>query len=85
MSKKCKAASKLKNLLAKRTRRATNRAKYDALRDSGQNSKSKRFRKSSLRRKKIKAISHSDGPCGNVGCKRCDPLGIHALLKRMAA
>ena len=49
------------------------RARYEAWRESGQNSKSKRSRLASSRAVKHRNVSHPEGPCGNVGCKRCNP------------
>ena len=76
MSKKSKKLAKQKNLMKKRAKRAANRAKYDAWRDAGENSKSKRFRN---KIKKVNTISHPNGPCGNIGCKKCDPYKIHKI------
>ena len=77
MSKKSKAASKQKNLDKKRAIKSARRAQYQAWAEAGQNSKSKRAVKASKRRKKVHPISHPYGPCGNIGCKKCDPCNIH--------
>jgi len=77
MSKKIKNAQKQKNLIAKRARRAANRARYDKLRDQGLNHKSKRSVAQGKKKKRAKSISHKDGACGNIACKRCDPCKIH--------
>ena len=79
MSKKAKKLQKEKRLEKKRARRTANKARYAALRDSGQNSKSKRFVKNSKRMKRVKTIDHPLGSCGNIGCKRCDPNKIHSI------
>lgn len=81
MSKKIKAKTKQKNLIAKRARKAANRAKYDELKRTGQNRKSRRSIFQSKKTKKVRTVSHPDGPCGNIGCVRCDPEGIHKLRK----
>ena len=73
MSKRAKKESKERNLRAKRAKRARNRAKWDELKRSGQNKKSKRFLHINKRYKKAKMHSHINGPCGNVGCVRCFP------------
>jgi len=70
VSKKSKTENKRKRLQAKRARRASNKAKYDAWRDAGENSKSKRFIKKS-KGSKIKLHNHPQIPCGNPACKRC--------------
>jgi len=77
MSKAAKAKAKQKNLIAKRARKSANRAKYDELKRTGQNSKSKRARGQMKKNKRVNTISHPTGPCGNIGCIRCDPEGIH--------
>jgi len=76
MSKKSKKLAKQKNLAKKRAKRAANRAKYDAWRDAGENSKSKRFRK---KIKRVNTISHPEGKCGNIGCTKCDSYSIHKI------
>lgn len=73
MSKSSKATSKLKRLSAKRARRAVNRAHYQELARTGQNSKSKRALKANAKRKKVNVFGHSITPCGNIGCMRCNP------------
>lgn len=71
MSKKSKKASKEKNLQAKRARRAANKARYQKMREAGQNSKSKRAVSRGKVTKKAGGVSHPEGNCGNNGCKRC--------------
>jgi len=79
MSKKAKANQKQKRLMKKRARRVANRARYDELKRIGQNSKSKRSLNQSSKNKRVNTISHPDGHCGNIGCKKCDPCGIHKI------
>lgn len=73
MSKKCKKLAKEKRLSKKRAIKAANKAKYAAYKLAGTNYKTKRFRKHSTKR--IATISHPNGDCGNIGCKRCNPTG----------
>jgi hypothetical protein len=73
MSKKSKKASKEKNLQAKRARRAANKARYQKMRESGQNSKSKRAVSRGKVTKKAGGVSHPEGHCGNHACNRCFP------------
>ena len=73
MSKKIKAANKEKNLQAKRSRKNANKAKYAALKASGQNSKSFRAIKDGKKNKKVNAIDHPNGACGNIACVKCFP------------
>ena len=77
MSKASKKAAKQKNLQKKRARKAANRARYDELRASGKNSKSKRFVKKSKKTRLAKTVSHPEGACGNIACKKCDLEGVH--------
>ena len=72
MSKKTKAASKDARLKKKRAIRNANRAKYDAWRNSGQNTKSKRVRIKSKKTKKLN-LSTTHNKCGNIGCTTCRP------------
>ena len=82
MSKKSKKASKIKNLAAKRARKAANKARYEELRRTGQNSKSKRARSAGKKKRLANAKSHPNGTCGNIGCKKCDPCKVLYNLKR---
>ena len=73
MSKKAKKASKEKNLQRKRSIKAANKARYQGMAQSGQNTKSLRFRRNSKAGKKIKMVDHADGHCGNYACNKCFP------------
>lgn len=75
MSKKCKAEAKKRRLSKKRARKAAQKALYEARMRAGQNSKSKRVRLRAKRTRKMQGRSgnHSLGPCGNIGCRRCNP------------
>ena len=66
---------KKRRLSQKRARKAAERAKYDAWKSLGQNTKSKRVKLRAKARRKatLRKASHSSGPCGNVGCKLCNP------------
>lgn len=77
MSKKAKAAQKIKRLAKKRARKAANKAKYEELKRLGLNTKSKRSLSQGKKKKKINTVSHPQGACGNIGCKTCDPCNIH--------
>lgn len=77
MGKIGRAKRKEKKLQKKRAIKAANRARYAELKRLGQNSKSKRFLKGCKKNKLVNYISHPDGFCGNVGCKKCDPCKIH--------
>jgi hypothetical protein len=73
MSKKAKQASKQKNLMAKRARKAANRSRFQKMRESGQNSKTKHSRAVNKRDRKVKNVDHADGHCGNFACTKCFP------------
>lgn len=75
MSKKCKAEAKKRRLSKKRSRKAAQKALYETRMRAGQNTKSKRVRLRAMRARKTRGKSgdHPLGPCGNIGCKRCNP------------
>lgn len=84
MSKKCKSRSKERRLKEKRARKQANRAKYEAWRNQGVNSKSKRAQLNLKRKKKVRN-SHPEGACGNIACMRCSSIyqkggTLHHLL-----
>ncbi len=60
--------------MKKRAIKMANRAKYESWRDAGENSKTKRHRKG---RRLANTVSHPEGPCGNIGCKKCDSYRVH--------
>lgn len=69
MSKASKKLSRQRNLQQKRARKVANKAKYESWRLAGENSKSK---KKNNKNKLANTISHPDGKCGNIGCKKCN-------------
>ena len=71
MSKKCKQKNRLEHLQEKRSRKASNKAKYAELKRLGINGKSKRFTSNQKKNRKIGNIDHPNGNCGNIGCKKC--------------
>ena len=71
MSKKTKAAGKLKRLTAKRALKAANKVKYAERARLGITKESRRFKKK-IKRKLVITIEHSFD-CGNIGCKKCNP------------
>ena len=70
MSKKSKAKNKQDNLIKKRARKATNKAKYAALKLQGQNTKSTRATRNNAKNKLVKTKEHTH-KCGNIGCEKC--------------
>ena len=83
MSKKSKLNNKEKRLQEKRSRKASNKAKYAELRRLGINSKSKRFETSQRKKRKIGMIDHPLGNCGNIACKHCFPEMYQQRLKQI--
>lgn len=73
MSKKCKLNNRLEHLQEKRSRRASNKAKYAELKRLGINGKSKRFLSNKRKKRIIGNVDHPFGNCGNVGCEKCFP------------
>ena len=70
------AKRRKRRLSQKRARKAAQKALYEQWTREGRNSKSKRvkLRAKQLRKKKLRTKSHRGGPCGNVGCKLCNPV-----------
>ena len=84
MSKKCKKAAKQKNIQRKRARKAANKARWQAMAQSGENSKSKRFLRKSKKTRMANSESHKGvNNCGNPPCKRCFN-NIDGNLRRVA-
>jgi hypothetical protein len=77
MSKKSKALNKQKNLAKKRAKKAAMRAQYDAWKIAGTNTKSKRAIQTAKKTRRANSISHPEGNCGNIGCRRCDPCKLY--------
>lgn len=73
MSKKSKLKNREKRLQEKRSRKAANKARYAEMKRLGINSKSKRFQSNQRKKHKVGSEKHSQGYCGNVGCKLCFP------------
>ena len=74
MSKKAKSEAKRRRRAKKRARKAAQKAKYEAWKLAGQNTKSKRVNLRSRRGRGVRDARHVAGACGNLGCKRCNPI-----------
>ncbi|MBL9027456.1 MAG: hypothetical protein JNL21_35015 [Myxococcales bacterium] len=74
MSRWAKSEAKKRRRAKKRARKAAQRAQYEAWRLAGQNTKSKRVKLRAKRARAIRNQRHGAGPCGNIGCKRCNPI-----------
>lgn len=73
MSKKAKAAARLKRLSQKRAKKAANKARWREMARIGENTKSDRYVKRLKKNKITNTVSHKDGPCGNIACAMCYP------------
>ncbi len=74
MSKRTKSENKVRRRAKKRARKAANQAKYETWKASGHNTKSKRVTLRSERTRTSRNVKHRLGPCGNIGCKTCNPM-----------
>ena len=79
MSKKAKSEAKRRRRAKKRARKAAQKAKYEAWKLTGQNTKSKRVNLRSRRARGVRNERHAGGPCGNVGCKACNPIPVNLV------
>jgi len=79
MSKTSKTKSKERRKREKAARKATQRALYASYVSQGRNSKRSRVKAKSAAGK-VNGISHPEGRCGNVGCKRCQGIHYNAFL-----
>lgn len=75
MSKKTKQNTRDRRRQEKRNQKVAQKAKYAAFAEKGVNEKSRRKSISNKAEKylKMRAHCHPDGPCGNLGCKKCFP------------
>ena len=70
------AKRRKRRLSQKRARKAAQKALYEQRAREGRNTKSKRvkLRAKQLRKKQLRTKRHAEGPCGNFGCKHCNPI-----------
>jgi hypothetical protein len=73
MSKKAKSEAKKRRRAKKRARKAAQQALYESRKRAGINLKSKRVRLRAKRKKTLRTLRHRLGPCGNIGCHKCNP------------
>lgn len=69
-----KTRAKAKSDAAKRARKQAMKAQYAAWAAEGLNKKSDRAKKKA-KQTTVSSFKHSKGPCGNIGCLLCNPLG----------
>ena len=85
MSKTSKANARALRRARKVARKEAQRRQYLAWKLSGQNSKSKRAKLRTQRTTQIRLTDHPTGPCGNVGCGRCNPADYNLMKPRELA
>lgn len=79
MSKRAKTSARQLRRARKAARKAAQNLKYAAWKLAGQNTKSRRAKLQKRRSNQVQNTAHALGPCGNVGCKRCNP-AVYNLL-----
>ncbi len=86
MSKKAKLTSRALRRARKAARKTAQNLQYAAWKQAGKNTKSRRAK---LRKQRSnnpgRSNDHSHGPCGNIGCKRCNPQRYNLLAPRLLA
>lgn len=72
---KGKQRQRLERRRKKRARKEQNATRYAAWRDAGTNGKKSKRQQQKCRRwqRSVRSTRHRLGPCGNVGCKKCNP------------
>jgi hypothetical protein len=79
MSKKAKATARALRRARKAARKAAQNLQYAAWKLAGKNTKSRRAKLQKQRANQPRSKDHAQGPCGNIGCKRCNP-ELHNLV-----
>jgi hypothetical protein len=74
MSKKAKSEAKKRRRSKKRAMKAAQKALYESRKREGINTKSKRVKLRAKRARRLRLVKHRTGPCGNVGCMKCNPI-----------
>ena len=85
MSKKAKTTARALRRARKAARKAAQNVQYAAWKQAGQNTKSRRAKLRKRRTSLVRSKNHSQGPCGNIGCKRCNPELHNVLPPRLLA
>lgn len=73
MSKQAKATARALRRSRKAARKAAQNLQYAAWKLAGKNTKSRRAKLQKQRSVQMRNKHHPHGPCGNIGCKRCNP------------
>jgi hypothetical protein len=85
MSKKAKLTSRALRRARKAARKTAQNLQYAAWKLAGKNTKSRRAKLRKQRSNQVRSTDHSHGPCGNIGCKRCNPALYNLLPPRLLA
>lgn len=85
MSKKAKQTARALRRQRKAARKAAQNLQYAAWKQAGQNTKSRRAKLRKRRSNPVRSKDHSHGPCGNIGCKRCNPELHNMVAPRLLA
>jgi hypothetical protein len=69
-------AAREKRRQKKKARKLAQKDQYQQWMREGRNTKSKRvkLRAQRLRKSTIRLKRHASGPCGNIGCRTCNPI-----------
>ena len=85
MSKKAKQTARALRRARKAARKSAQNLQYAAWKLAGKNTKSRRARLRKQRSSPVPSKDHSHGPCGNIGCKRCNPERANLVAPRLLA
>lgn len=85
MSKKAKLTSRALRRARKAARKTAQNLQYAAWKLAGKNTKSRRAKLRNQRANPVRSKDHSQGPCGNIGCKRCNPERYNLVTPRLLA
>ena len=85
MSKQAKLSSRALRRARKAARKAAQNLQYAAWKLAGKNTKSRRAKLRKQRSNQVRSKDHSQGSCGNIGCKRCNPELYNLLAPRLLA
>jgi len=85
MSKKAKQTSRALRRARKAARKSAQNLQYAAWKLAGKNTKSRRAKLQKQRSNPVRSSDHSQGPCGNIGCKRCNPERYNLVAPRLLA
>lgn len=85
MSKKAKQTSRALRRARKAARKTAQNLQYAAWKLAGKNTKRRRGKLQKQGRNQVRMNDHAQGPCGNIGCKRCNPQLYNLLAPRLLA